>query len=67
LADYKHVGLVDEDCRTAGANRTSAAAEPTPAASGQPALAALQAGKQQPTRPPSGCRSQAQTSRHLEG
>jgi hypothetical protein len=57
LDDYQHVGLVDEG--TAPANRASAAAEPTPRRAVSGPSAALQAGKQQPTRPPSDCRSPA--------
>ena len=67
LADYQHVCLVDEDFRTAPANRASAAAEPTPRRAVSRVSAGLQAGKQQPSRPSSDCRSPAQTSRHLEG
>jgi hypothetical protein len=64
MGGCQHVSEVDEDCRTAPANRASAVGEPRTPASRWPELAALQACKQQSARAPSDCRSGAQTGRH---
>ena len=59
LGGCDRVGGVDEDCRTAPANRASAVAEPRRRrAVSRPSLA-LQACKQQPNGTPSDCRSPA--------